>query len=290
MLLNEEDFTVLRDFIYENTGIRFEDNKLPFVETRVAKRLAAVDCQTAREYYRHLRFHDPRQVEFQALVEALTTNETYFFREYEQLECFANELLPAVAEAKRKQGDYNLNVWSAACSTGDEPYTLGIILQSCLDDFERWRIGLHATDIDGQVLATARQGLYSSRAVKDVPPAYLRRYFTAEGPQYRIQRKIREMVSFSQANLIDRRAMRQYRGMDFVFCRNVLIYFDDASRRQVLGSIYDSLNPGGFVFLGHAESVGRISAAFEPVNIANNLMYRKPVDGAALPIRKGALV
>jgi chemotaxis protein methyltransferase CheR len=285
MILQEQEFEMLRDLIYEETGIMFDARKLPFVETRVAKRLPAVDCKNPREYYRHLHYHDPKRVEFQAFIESLTTNETYFFREFSLLESFANEVLPRVTDEKRRARDYTLNVWSAGCSTGDEPYTLAIILRSCLDDFDRWHIGLHATDIDSQVLAVAQSGVYTERAMKDVPPRYLRQYFRQRGSEYFVNDEIKDMVKFSQVNLVDRRAMRQFRGMDFIFCRNVLIYFDDASRRQVLSSLYDSLLPGGFVFLGHSESVGRISAAFEPVILANNLMYRRPIPRPSLAVR-----
>ena len=116
-------------------------------------------ARNARDYYRHLRYRDPQRAELQALTELLTTNETYFFRDFPQLEGFANEVLPrSVAAHKRNAKDYTLNIWSAACSTGDEAYSLAIILHACLDDFQRWHIGLHATDIDSEVLATARRG------------------------------------------------------------------------------------------------------------------------------------
>ena len=248
------------------------------MEARVAKRLPAVNCRNARDYCRHLQYRDPRHCEFQAFVELLTTNETYFFRDFPQLEGFANEVLPRVAARKRKEKDYALNVWSAACSTGDEAYSLAIILHACLDDFKLWHIGLHATDIDSEVLAAARRGVYSERAVKDVPPGYLKRYFSRCGEEYLLCDEIRDMVKFAQVNLVDRQAMRRYQGMDFIFCRNALIYFDDRSRRQVLNSFYDSLLPAGFIFLGHSESVGRISAAFDPVKFGGAIVYQKPAD------------
>lgn len=282
MILHEEEFNLLRDLVYERTGLMFDERKLSFMETRIAKLLPAANCEAARDYYRLLRYSDPSHVEFQKFVEALTTNETYFFRDFPQLEGFANEVLPRLAAKKRKEKDYVLNVWCAACSTGDEAYTLGIILRTCLDDFSKWHIGLHATDIDSEVLATARRGVYCERAVKDVPPGYLQRYFTKSRNEYAICDEIRDSVKFAQVNLIDRKAMRKYQGMDFIFCRNVLIYFDDKSRRQVLNSFYDSLLPAGFIYLGHAESVGRISAAFELVKFDNTIVYQKPVGRALL--------
>ena len=276
MMLHEDEFQLLRDLVYEGTGLMFDQRKISYMETRVAKRMAVMDCKSPREYYRHLRYRDPKRSELQAFTELLTTNETYFFRDFPQLEGFANDVLPRVAARKRSARDYTLNIWSAACSSGDEAYTLAIILHACLDDFRQWHIGLHATDIDSEVLAIARRGVYSERAVKDVPPGYLKRYFTRHGEEYAVCDEIRDMVKLAHANLVDRQAMRRYQGMDVIFCRNALIYFDDRSRRQVLNSFYDSLLPGGFIFLGHSESVGRISAAFEPVRFGNTIVYQKP--------------
>jgi chemotaxis protein methyltransferase CheR len=277
MPLTLPDFERLRDLVYERTGIMFDERKVGFMENRLSARLGETGCDDAVDYYRLLRYRDPEGHEFQAFVESLTTNETYFFREYPQLECFANEVLPHVTQRKREAGDYTLRLWSAGCSTGDEPYTLAIILHACLDDFDRWRITVDATDIDQQVLAAAARGVYGPRALRDVPRVYLDRYFVCKGDDYAVCPSARNLVQFTHVNLMDRHAMRRFRMMDFIFCRNVLIYFDDTSRRQVLGSFYDSLSPGGFVFLGHSESVGRISAAFEPVMFNKTLVYRRPL-------------
>ena len=276
MNLPAEEFLLLRDLVYERTGLMFEEKKSAFVAARVGRRAAAVGCSSARDYYRHLRYEDGQGKEFQAFVEQMTTNETYFFRDYPQLECFANEALPRAAEAKRRAGDYTLSVWSAACSTGDEAYTLAIILDACLDDVARWKIRLFASDIDTEVLAVARAGVYGERNLKDVPGVYRDKYFTHGPGGYRVIDRVRNMVAFEQLNFMDRDGMRRQRGFDFVLCRNALIYFDDASRRQVLGHFYDALVPGGFVFLGHSESVGRISSAFEPVSLGGGVVYRRP--------------
>lgn len=278
MELEQHDFELLRDLIYQATGMTFEDRKRLFIQVRVARRVSALGCQSPRDYYRYLRYQDTDGTELQNLIELVTTNETYFFREYPQLECFANHALPAIAEKKRAAGDYRLALWSAACSTGDEAYTLAIILHACLDDFSRWRIALMGTDIDTKVLAAAQSGVYVDRAVKDVPEAYLNRYFVPRLGKYHVVDEIKRIVSFSRVNLADRQAMRCHRGYDVIFCRNALIYFDDASRRKVLSSFYDALVPGGFLFLGHSESVGRISAAYEMVSVGGHITYRKPLE------------
>ncbi len=282
MELEQREFELIRDMVYQKTGMMFEDRKRLFMQARIARRLAAVDCETPRDYYRYLRYQDASGEELQHLVETLTTNETYFFREYPQLECFANEALPAICDAKAAKNDYKLKLWSAACSTGDEPYTLAIILRECLEEFYKWQIEILATDIDRNALAAARRGVYSERAIKDVPEVYLNEHFWPRLGKYHVTDQVKEMVTFSQVNLLDRRAMRWQRGYDFIFCRNVLIYFDDAARRKVLSGFYDSLVPGGFIFLGHSESVGRISAAFGMVSLGGYITYRRPVGGAQM--------
>jgi len=290
MELEQREFDLIRDMVYGAAGLRFEDHKRSFVQTRVGRRMAAIGCTTAREYYRHLRFHDPDGEELQKLIESLTTNETYFFREYPQLQCFANEALPEVVERKRALGR-RLKIWSAACSTGDEPYTLAIILQACLEGVSEWQVEILATDIDLQALARAQRGVYSARAVKDVPRPYLKKYFRLRSGMYHVVPEVKRMVTFAQVNLLDRHAMRCQTDYDFIFCRNVLIYFDDAARRKVLGCFYDSLLPGGFIFLGHSESVGRISAAFEMVSLGGYITCRRPLDGRrpGRVVRGGAL-
>jgi chemotaxis protein methyltransferase CheR len=149
--LDVATFTLLRDLVYEKTGIMFEDRKRSFLEGRLGNRASFTSCDSPRDYYRLLRYSDPAGKELQCLIETLTTNETYFFREFPQLQGFADEALAKIADARRAAGDFHLNVWSAACSTGDEPYTLAIILRECLDDFSRWNIRLVASDIDTKV-------------------------------------------------------------------------------------------------------------------------------------------
>lgn len=280
MELEQRDFELIRDLVYQETGMMFEDRKMLFVQVRVARRLAALGYSSPRDYYRHLRYEDDNRSELQNLVNLLTTNETYFFREYPQLECFANHALPEIAEKRRAAGDRRLSIWCAACSTGDEAYTLAIVLRACLDDFDRWRIQLLATDIDTDVLAAARKGIYTERAVKDVPDSYLESYFGVRGGHFHVVDEIKRMVTFSQVNLVDRRAMRCQRDYDVIFCRNALIYFDDPARRKVLSSFYDALLPGGYLFLGHSESAGRISAAYELVSLGGHITYRRPAEAS----------
>lgn len=274
-MIDEVNLQRLADDLYIRTGIRIEKNKLAFLERRVEKRMQELQIDRVVDYYRHLHFNG-NSPEWEAFVNSCTVNETYFFREFPHLQCFAEDLIPPLCEQREAEGRRNLRIWSAGCSTGEEPYTLGIILREMLDDAERWKIDLLATDIDTQVLQTARRGIYSPRSVHDVPEEYLSRYFTRRSDSYFIGLDIKRMVSFLQLNLMDREATSSFRDLDFIFCRNVLIYFDEASRKDVVDMFYDALNPGGYIFLGHSESIGRITNAFKLRRVGPHLIYQKP--------------
>lgn len=271
-----EYFIKLRNLIYERTGISYEENKIYYVKKRLQQRMQAGGFEDIEEYLKYLKLFDGSGREFQELINLLTVNETYFFREFNQLELFAEACLEEVVQHKRSGGASAIKVLCAGCSTGEEAYTLAIIIREMLDDFKRWNVLIKAIDIDENVLARARRGIYDKRSVKDVPPAYLRRYFNQPEPgQYMIRTEAKELVLFEHVNLMDRRALRSEEGYDFVFCRNVLIYFDEASRKQVVDRFYGLLNPGGFIFLGHSESLSRISSAFKIRRINDQLVYQR---------------
>ncbi|MEO5971499.1 MAG: CheR family methyltransferase, partial [Bdellovibrionia bacterium] len=158
-----------------------------------------------------------------------------------------------------------------------EAYTLSIILKEMIHDYKRWNLDIQATDVNRDVLEHAKKGFYSERSIKETPVPYRDKYFIQQGVQWKIQNHSEESIKFFQLNFVDRQAMRNMRGFDFIFCRNVLIYFDEESRKQVVNSLYDSLMPGGYLFLGHSESIGRITAAFELQNFNGFLCYRRPL-------------
>ncbi|MBP2661977.1 MAG: chemotaxis protein CheR, partial [Firmicutes bacterium] len=213
--------------------------------------------------------------EMQLLINRLTVNETYFFRDFPQLQGFAEEVLLQVVKAKVASGNRNIKVWSAGCSTGEEPYTLAIILLEMLPEPEKWTIEILATDINTKVLETARKGYYTSRSIKDVPLEYLERYFIERQDMYLLNKQIRNMVDFKVLNLVEQQEMEKQFEYDFIFCRNVLIYFDTISRLKVLDSFYQSLKSGGFIYLGHSESVSRITNSFKMKRIGSNMAYYK---------------
>ncbi len=271
-----EYFIKLRNLIYERTGINYEENKIYYIKKRLQQRMEATGTQSVEEYLKILKLFDRNGREFQNLINLLTVNETYFFREFSQLQVFAEACLDETVQRKLEEGNKTIRIFSAGCSTGEEAYTLAIILLEMLDNPRSWHIIIKAADIDENVLAFARRGVYDSRSVKDVPPAYLKTHFSnpAAG-EYIIKSPAKDLVVFEHLNLMDRRSLRNEDNYDFVFCRNVLIYFDDISRKQVIEKFYAMLNKGGFIFLGHAESLSRISTAFKIRRMADHIVYQR---------------
>ncbi|AEM79560.1 CheR family methyltransferase [Thermoanaerobacter wiegelii] len=272
--MTAEEFIKLRDFIYRKTGIYFEEQKMYYVKNRVESRIEATGSENFRNYFAWLRF-DVTGQELQQLLNTLTVNETYFFREYYQLKCFAEEVLPEILERKRKENMQKIRIWSAGCSTGEEPYTLAIIMEEMLENINDIEWEIYATDINTDVLKKAEMGLYSQRSVRLVPEEYKKRYLYKKGEFYEVVPELKKKVIFFQLNLMDAVEMRKMRNFDVIFCRNVLIYFDDASRRQVAIYFYEALVEEGYIFLGHSESMSRITPIFKLRKYKNAFVYQK---------------
>jgi len=228
----------------------------------------------ADEYLFQLGYCDAGGEEMQALANLVTTNETYMFREFEQLSGFADVCLPELIAARQQTNQKRIRIWCAGCSSGEEAYTLAIIVREVFPDSKNWDIKIAATDIDENMLKLARNATYGERSVKFVPDAY-RKHLLPTVTGHRIDPDTASLVSVEKLNLNDHQQMKAMRGYDFVFCRNVLIYFDDASRRNVVNGFYDALNPKGYIFLGHSESVGRITSAFRLKKAEGHLLYQK---------------
>jgi chemotaxis protein methyltransferase CheR len=273
--LSVEQFRSLSQQIYQKLGLHFDEKKIYFLKTRVAKRMAALGIHDARDYVFLVSYADPKGVEMQALANLVTTNETYMFREYDQLQAFANHCLPEVLSAKQARGERALRIWSAGCSSGEEAYTLAMILQEVFPQAQSWDCAIVATDIDENMLRRVVAARYGYRSVNEVPDEYRQRYLIEDGEEWVVRRRTAALVEPRHLNLQDRMAMRAMRGFDFIFCRNVLIYFDDASRKAVIDHFYNALNPGGYVFLGHSESVGRVTTAFKLKRFETHLVYVK---------------
>jgi len=265
----------VRRQVYAYSGIQISPDRDYYLRRVLERRLRALAIDDFRDYFRCLALDDSGE-EFSRLIEGVTVNETYFFRDYPQLSGFAEEVLPRLIDEKLAKGNRVLRMLSAGCSTGEEPYTLAIICREILDNPETWQLDIAGIDINTCVLEKARAGRYDTRSTRDVPISYKSKYFDMTDSSSLVREPIRSDVHFDHGNIMDEGSLLPYAGMDVVFCRNVLIYFDDESRRRALHGLYHCLNPGGFVFLGYAESVGRFTGAFEMTRINGFLGYRRP--------------
>jgi chemotaxis protein methyltransferase CheR len=272
--MTAEEFRLLRDFVYGHCGILVRDDMKFVMQRRLWPRLEALGLTDFSAYYRYLRFDPQRRTELDTAIEALTTHETYFFREPRQLKAFTDEVLPQLE--RRNARARRLRIWSAGCSSGEEAYTVAMLLKEN-GRFDGWDVEVYGTDISRRVLATARQGEYGPSALRATPPEKVARYFTPVGTnRVRVRDDVRAWVSFGHHNLQDPETGPLLSRMDAVFCRNVLIYFDTPARQRVLRLIYDRLVPGGFLMLGHSENLINLSADFELVHLRGDLVYRKP--------------
>ncbi len=276
--LPDDVFRLLRDFIHDYCGIYFDDGTKFLLERRLARRIEQHRLKSFEEYYHFLRYDRKREEELVVLVDNLTTNETYFFREIPQLRAFSEEILP---ELRRNLADRKtLRIWSAGCSTGEEPYTIAILLLESGDWWRNWQVEIMGSDINQRVLHTARKGVYKKSAHRATSPEMLAKYFIEEEKgNYRIVDHVRELVSFSSVNLLDPYKTSLIGNIDVIFCRNVIIYFDREAKKKVIASFFDKLREGGYLLLGHSESLINISNAFMLRTLKNDMVYQKPQRG-----------
>jgi chemotaxis protein methyltransferase CheR len=271
--LKPEEYRLLRDLFVAKIGVHFGPEARFSLERRLRERLAALKLSTFAEYYQYLRFHPLAMPEWEEAVELLTTNETYFFREDYQLRSFKTELLPqlaALAKPRRR-----LSIWSAGCSTGEEAYTIAILLkQSGL--FSGWDVRVYGSDLSKRCVATARKGVYGAGAFRATPDDVKREFFVMKQDGHHVSDSIRAMCQFGQMNLLDEDKARLLGRADAIFCRNVLIYFDTEKRRRTIDIFHERLYPGGVLLLGHSESLLNVSTAFELLHLKEDLVYRKP--------------
>jgi chemotaxis protein methyltransferase CheR len=251
----------------------FTEAKRYFVERRVWERMDATDSASFAGYFAHLR-SDTRD-EIQQFVNAFTVNETYFYREDYQLKCLTTDLIGE--RLIGTQPGAALRIWSAACSTGEEPYSIAMWLLENWPRVDEYFVEIVGSDIDTRALELARAGTFDKRALMRLPPEIIARYFEAlSAERWRIDSQLRDSVSFTSVNLVEPGQTRQHGKFDVIFCRNVLIYFDDASRRIAAENLYENLLPGGFICLGHTESMSRISPLFEVRRFADAIVYQRP--------------
>ncbi len=273
-LLSKENFSKIGEFIYRKSGIYLEEDKhYEKLAKYIDKRSAELGFDNFRKYFFKLRFDDKEGSEFQELMNAITVNETYFFREKDQFEVLVNRILPELH--KTMPTSRPLRILSSPCSTGEEPYSIILHIVEEGKVVEERDIEVVGIDIDSTVIEKAKAAKYTERSVHAIPKNILNKWFKKKSLGYELGEDLQGTVDFHVANVFDKTQMRKLGKFDVIFSRNMLIYFDDASRKEVAMTFYDMLNPGGYVLLGHAEYMSRIVSVFKAKKIDNTLIYQK---------------
>jgi chemotaxis protein methyltransferase CheR len=297
--LKPDEFRLLRDLFAARTGLHFGPEARFSVERRLRERLMVLKLSSFAEYHHYLRFGTHAAEEWDEAIDLLTTNETYLFREDRQLRAFQNELLPMLhAQARPRR---RLTIWSAGCATGEEVYTIAVLvhashlfprrapgqsllpaggelrLSSASGERAGWDVRIYGSDISRRCVAAARRGVYGESSFRATPVELRRAFFQERADGWHVSETIRQLCHFGQMNLLDEERSRALGKADAIFCRNVLIYFDARARRLAIEGLYERLHPGGVLLLGHSESLLNVSTAFELLHLRDDLVYRKPV-------------
>ena len=279
--LSEHELSEIRMLIEERTGIHFDASRERFFSTRVREHVHERGFSRGTELLRAVR---KTNVEYEALLEKLLTQETSFFRYPAVFEAFEKHVLPELHVKKFWRNPRTLRIWSAGCSTGEEPYSVAITVLDTLSFADAWEVEILATDVGRQALKTAGRGVYSGRSIASVDARQLATHFNAVNGGHQVKPRLRKIVSFAQMNL----ASPVYVGrMDLIFCMNVLIYFSEQRRQALVQRFYDALEPGGYLFLGHSESISKMPVKFQAIVLGDCIMYRKPT---AEELQKAELV
>ena len=269
--LTEHELSELRMLIEERTGICFDESRERFFSTRVREHLLATKLASGTDLLRAVR---KTNIEYEALLERLLTQETSFFRYPSVYEAFEKRVLPELHTKKFWKDPRTLRVWSAGCSTGEEPYSIAITIADALSFADAWKLEILATDVSRNALKRAERGIYTGRSLSGVSENQLAAHFATVKEGHQVKPRLRKMVTFAQMNL----AAAVYVGrMDLIFCMNVLIYFSEERRRVLVQRFYDSLEPGGYLFLGHSESISKMPVKFQAIVLNDCILYRKPM-------------
>jgi chemotaxis protein methyltransferase CheR len=274
-MLTNQEFVLLKDFIYEKTGIYFAENKVYLLESRLTNRLGELGLSSFEDYYYYLKYGGSKtDQELTSLFDLVTTNETSFFRNPPQLDAFKIIVQKNYLNGNKAPGP--LKIWSAGCSTGEEPYSLAILMIEMTTVLSKpVPFAIYGTDISTKVLETARKAVFNNYSVRNTDKAILSKYFVEENGMYALKDSIKKYVTLDFLNLMDSDSYRKYRQMDMIFCRNVLIYFDEKGKKKVIDNLYESLKPGGYLTIGHAESLHNISRGFKPLIFPGTIAYQK---------------
>lgn len=275
--MSDKDFEIFRDYIYNLCGIYFHASKKYFLESRISRRMDETSIGSHADYYQFVRSGPRGGTELKRLLDEITTNETCFFRNPPQLTALENKLLPELVATKGKIGFRKLRIWSAGSSSGEEAYTLAMLLLekrgSMLKD---WIIEIIGTDINETVISQAKEGAYSAYSVRNTPDYYKKKYFKEEMEgKFVLSPEVKKFVTFSQLNLYDDMKMIFMKSFDFIFCANVLIYFDLSSKSKVVQHFYNNLQPYGYFFVGQSESLHGVNEHFKTVHFPGGFAYKK---------------
>lgn len=272
IVLSDSTFIRLRDSIYKMSGIYYNESKKYLLEARVLKRIKNIGLEDFESYLQLISSLNGRE-ELKNLFDAITINETYFFRAEFQIDALEKQIIP---ELVRTKNDKVIRIWSAACSSGEEPYTIALVIYDRLrHKFPSVKFEIMGSDLSNEILKAAEHGLYKEYAIKIIPKEYLIKYFRREGDLFKLDDEIRKMVTFRNINLYDSYVISQLDNFDVIFCANVLIYFDPESKEKVVSSLYSKLNDGGFLFIGSAESLHNVDQKFDLIHFTKAMAYRK---------------
>lgn len=274
--LSQQSFEKWRKFIYDNSGIYYQDNKKYLLESRLQKRIQYLNIESFDKYLDYIRFNSANGSEIKYLYEAITINETFFFRNQPQLDALVSHIVPELMAAKEKLGKTKIRIWSAASSTGEEAYSAAMVITELLKPkYPNIEVEIVGTDISYSVIDTAKRGIYKEYSIRNTPILYLKKYFKQAGNTYEISPNIKNMVTFRLLNLYDELGMKTMLNYDIIFCANVLIYFDAASKIKVVDKLYNSLSRNGYLFIGYSETLQGISKAFKIVSFPKTIGYKK---------------
>jgi chemotaxis protein methyltransferase CheR len=268
--LTDHELSEIRMLIEERTGIHFDESRERFLSTRVREHMHERGYTRATELLRAVR---KTNVEYDSLLERMLTQETSFFRYPAVFEAFEKRVLPEIHVSKFWKNPRTLRVWSAGCSTGEEPYSIAITIADSLSFSDAWNVEILATDVGKQALKNAEKGIYSGRSLASVNEKQLAAHFTKVESKFHVKPRLKKMISFAPMNL----ASPVYVGrMDLIFCMNVLIYFTEERRRALVQRFYEALEPGGYLILGHSESISKMPVKFQAIVLGDCILYRKP--------------
>lgn len=277
--ISPKEFVIIRDLLKERTGIYIRDSRSDYLEYRLRDRMLATGIHNFEEYYYYLKYNPGTSGEFQNLINLITVQETSFFRNPDQLKSFQNVALKELADKKNKSGQRGLRIWSAACSTGEEPNTLAIILNEALPFPFNWDVEIIATDISTRALDIAKKGIYDEQKFKDIPQGITEKYFTKNSRGLLSKEILARWIKYHHFNLTSdfgKNIVISKQKFDVIFCRNVFIYFPDDVKEKIATAFYDFLNPGGYFFMGNAESVDIRKVPFRMTFLPGGMVYQKP--------------